>query len=93
MYISKKEMNGKQPLYALEEHMNCWYSILINDVILYYLTPYTYNLVRLLTILISYCSLLPFTDSFIHLYKTILWMYLSWVLMIQNTKLSTPTIK
>ena len=32
------------------------YSILINDVILYYLAPYTYNLVQLLTILISYCA-------------------------------------
>ena len=32
------------------------YSILINDIILHYLTPYTYNLVQLLTILISYCA-------------------------------------
>ena len=32
------------------------YSILINDVIFHYLTPYTCNLVRLLTILISYCA-------------------------------------
>ena len=32
------------------------YSILINDVILHYLTPYTYNLVGLFTILISYCA-------------------------------------
>ena len=32
------------------------YSILINDVIFHYLAPYTYNLVRLLTILISYCA-------------------------------------
>ena len=31
------------------------YSILINDVILHYLAPYTYNLVQLLIILISYC--------------------------------------
>ena len=32
------------------------YSILINDVMFHYLTPYTYNLVQLLTILISYCA-------------------------------------
>ena len=32
------------------------YSILINDVILYYLALHTYNLVQLLTILISYCA-------------------------------------
>ena len=32
------------------------HSILINDVILHYPIPYTYNLVQLLTILISYCA-------------------------------------
>ena len=32
------------------------YLILINVVILHYLAPYTYNLVRLLTILISYSA-------------------------------------
>ena len=43
------------------------YSILINDVIFHYLAPYTYNLVRLLTILISYCATIaqyvPFLSS------------------------------
>ena len=65
------------------------YSILINNVILHYLTPYTYNLVQLLTILISYCatiaqyvcSLSFIMGSFLGLFCPLLWMYLSWVLM------------
>ena len=34
------------------------YSILINGVIFHYLAPYTYNLVRLLAILISYYAII-----------------------------------
>ena len=56
------------------------YSILINDVILHYLTPYTYNLVWLLTILILHilyyyctiCSLSFIMGSFLELFCPLL---------------------